>query len=198
MCKTVIWRYNPNFVYLLFSIWKTFTKKCSQLDEHQKCLPKGRCRHFDETYWLADGIFMKMTFQCFKETTLDKTSKLLCWWYKTMSARYRSSCWRSLFSGDIGGCQATLATDFALQWRHNEFPNEAQITSISIVHWMETFTASLALCEGNPPVTDGFPSTKFSDAELSCFLLSASEQMLQLTIEMPVILNAIALAIKAL
>ena len=34
---------------------------------------------------------------------------------------------------------------------------------------------SLALCEGNPPVTGGFLLTKSSNAELWCFLWSASE-----------------------
>ena len=49
---------------------------------------------------------------------------------------------------------------------------------------METFSTLLALCEGNPPVTGGFPSTghrwipitKASDAELWCFLWSGLEQ----------------------
>ena len=44
-------------------------------------------------------------------------------------------------------------------------------------HEMETFSAFLALCEGNPPVIGGFP-TNSSDAELWCFLWSAFEQTL--------------------
>ena len=56
-------------------------------------------------------------------------------------------------------------------------------------HQMETFAALLAPCEGNPPVTGGFPSqrpvtrsfsvslTKASDAELWCFLWSAPERL---------------------
>ena len=37
-------------------------------------------------------------------------------------------------------------------------------------HAMEAFSASLALCEGNPPVTGGFPSKRASSAE--CVSLS--------------------------
>ena len=40
-------------------------------------------------------------------------------------------------------------------------------------HRMEIFSALLALCEGNPPVTGGFSLTKANDAELWCFLWSA-------------------------
>ena len=36
-------------------------------------------------------------------------------------------------------------------------------------HPMETYSALLHLCEGNPPVTGGFPLTKANDAELWCF-----------------------------
>ena len=44
---------------------------------------------------------------------------------------------------------------------------------------MDAFSTLLALCEGNPPVTGGFPS----DAELWCFLWSAPEQTVQRTIK---------------
>ena len=37
-------------------------------------------------------------------------------------------------------------------------------------HQMETFSMLLALCEGNPLVTGGFPSKEASDTELWCFL----------------------------
>ena len=40
---------------------------------------------------------------------------------------------------------------------------------------MEIFSALLALCEGNPPVTV-FPLTKANNAELWCFLSSVPEQ----------------------
>ena len=43
-------------------------------------------------------------------------------------------------------------------------------------------SALLALCVGNPPVTGGFPLAKASDAELWCFLWSASEQTVEQTI----------------
>ena len=38
---------------------------------------------------------------------------------------------------------------------------------------METFSALLALCAGNSPVTGEFPSQRASDSELWCFLWSA-------------------------
>ena len=53
-------------------------------------------------------------------------------------------------------------------------------------HQMETFSALLALCEGNPPY-------KGSDAELWCILWSVLEQTVEKTIERPVIWNVIAL-----
>ena len=42
-------------------------------------------------------------------------------------------------------------------------------------HQMEAFSALLALCAGNSPVTGEFPHTKASDAELWCFLWSTPE-----------------------
>ena len=58
---------------------------------------------------------------------------------------------------------------------------------------METFSTLLALCEGNPPVTGGFPSQKTSGAELWCFIWSAPEQTAEETIETSVIWDTIAL-----
>ena len=49
-------------------------------------------------------------------------------------------------------------------------------------HQMETVSALLSLCEGNPPVTGGFPLTKASDTEFWCFLWSAPEQTVEQTI----------------
>ena len=42
-------------------------------------------------------------------------------------------------------------------------------------HQMETFSALLAICAGNSPGPRWIPRTKASDAELWCFLWSASE-----------------------
>ena len=63
---------------------------------------------------------------------------------------------------------------------------------------METFSALLALCEGNPPVTGGFPLTKASGAELWRFLWSAPEQTVGQTIETPAIGDAIAFIMTSL
>ena len=69
-------------------------------------------------------------------------------------------------------------------------------------HQIENFSALLAICEVNPPVTGGFPSgislTKPSDAELWCFLWYGPEQMAEQTIETPVIWDAIALIMTSL
>ena len=59
---------------------------------------------------------------------------------------------------------------------------------------METFTALLALCEGNPPVT----FTKTSDPELWLFLWYAPEQTAKQTIETPVVWDVIALIMTSL
>ena len=42
---------------------------------------------------------------------------------------------------------------------------------------METFSALLAICAGNSPVTDEFPA-KANDAELWCFLWSSIKKRL--------------------
>ena len=66
---------------------------------------------------------------------------------------------------------------------------------------METFSALVALCEGNSLVTsDGhqwISLTKASDVE-RCFLWSAPEQTAEQTIETPVIWDAIALIMTSL
>ena len=60
---------------------------------------------------------------------------------------------------------------------------------------METFSALLALCEGNPPVTGGFPSQRPVTRGIDVsFDLRSNER----TIETPVIWDAIALIITSL
>ena len=60
---------------------------------------------------------------------------------------------------------------------------------------METFSALLALCEGNP--VRWIPLTKVSDAEL-WFFLSAPEQTVEQTIDTPPIWDAIVLILTSL
>ena len=60
---------------------------------------------------------------------------------------------------------------------------------------METFSALMALCVGNSPVTDEFPS-EASDAEI--WFLSAPEQTAEQTIDTPVIWGAIAIIMTSL
>ena len=60
-------------------------------------------------------------------------------------------------------------------------------------HDMESFSTLLALCEGNPPVTHGFPPQRTIVTEFWCFLWCMPEQMVEQTVEFPVICNAMAL-----
>ena len=62
------------------------------------------------------------------------------------------------------------------------------------IHQMETFTALLAFCAGNSPVT----RTEASDAELWCFLWSEPGRTTEQTMETQVIWDAIALIMTSL
>ena len=64
-------------------------------------------------------------------------------------------------------------------------------------HQMDTFYALLALCEGNPPVTGGFPSRRPVRWNFDDFL-SAPEQTAEQTIKIPVIRAAMALIVTSL
>ena len=50
-------------------------------------------------------------------------------------------------------------------------------------HEIVTLSESLALCAGNPPVTDGFPSERASEAELWCFFWCQPVQTTEQTLE---------------
>ena len=63
---------------------------------------------------------------------------------------------------------------------------------------METLSALLALCEGNPPVTGGFPSQWQVTQSFDFFLWSAAKQTVKQIIETPVIWDAIALIMTSL
>ena len=77
-----------------------------------------------------------------------------------------------------------------------EVPKSPYFDSAWWRHQMETFSALLALCEGNPPVTGGFPSQR-PVTELWCFSWSAPEQTVEQTVKMPVIWDAIMLIMTA-
>ena len=64
-------------------------------------------------------------------------------------------------------------------------------------HEMKAYYALLALCEGNPQVTSGFPS-RASDTELWCFLWCEPEQTVEQTVEILVIWDAMALIVTPL
>ena len=57
-------------------------------------------------------------------------------------------------------------------------------------HDIETFSASLALCKGNPPVTGGFPSQR--SQQYGAFVLCLPEEIVEETVELPVIWLAMA------
>ena len=65
-------------------------------------------------------------------------------------------------------------------------------------HRIETFSPLPYLFEGNPPVTDDFPSQRANDAEHLCFLWPVPEQAIKQTIETPPIWDAIALIMTSL
>ena len=63
---------------------------------------------------------------------------------------------------------------------------------------METFSALLTLCVGNSPGHRWIPLAKASDAELWCFLWSAPDQTVGVTVETSVIWDAVALIMTSL
>ena len=60
-------------------------------------------------------------------------------------------------------------------------------------HQMETFSALLAFCAGNSPVTGEFPAQSPVTWTFICFLWSTPELTVELTMETPVIWDAITL-----
>ena len=68
---------------------------------------------------------------------------------------------------------------------------------------METFSELLALCEGNSPVTGGFPSQRPETQSFDAFFdlhlnKQLSKQSAEQTIETPVIWDAIVLIMTSL
>ena len=63
---------------------------------------------------------------------------------------------------------------------------------------METFSALLDLCEGNPPVTGGFPSQRPVTQSFDVFCDLRRKKTVEQTIETPVIWDSIALILTLL
>ena len=64
---------------------------------------------------------------------------------------------------------------------------------------METFSALLAFCTGNSPVSHRWiPRTKAGDAELWCFLWYVHEPTIEQTMDTQVISDAITLIMTSL
>ena len=81
-------------------------------------------------------------------------------------------------------CRRGRVQQWGVEWRHwSPTRDNRRVCSLGDVgtilpwwhHQMETFSAILALCAGNSPVTGEFPITKASDVELWCFLWFAPE-----------------------
>ena len=60
-------------------------------------------------------------------------------------------------------------------------------------HEMEMISPLLALCEGYPIATNGFPSQRANNVELWCFHWCSSEQTVGQTVEVPVIWDVMTL-----
>ena len=58
---------------------------------------------------------------------------------------------------------------------------------------METLSALLSLCDGNPPFKAGLPSQRNTNIQLWCYLWCEHEQTVQQTMELPVIWGAMTL-----
>ena len=69
---------------------------------------------------------------------------------------------------------------------------QGTMSSTSLTPWLcqdiQTFSGLMALCEGNPPVTGGFPPQRASNAELWCVLWCMFEQTVEQAMELLVIL----------
>ena len=77
------------------------------------------------------------------------------------------------------------------------YQNPMHASTASWRYQMETFSAPLALCPGNSPVTGEFPSQRPVTWSFVVFL-SAPEQTVEQTIETPVIRDATALIMTSL
>ena len=91
----------------------------------------------------------------------------------------------------LGAC-----TKWFLHWQHFSvqwfFPSDEMTMTLWCNH-VEILSTLLALCEGNPPVTGGFPSQRVSDAGpwFRAFLCCWDEQAVQQTVELLVITDVI-------
>ena len=57
-------------------------------------------------------------------------------------------------------------------------------------HDMEAFSATLALCEGNPLVIGGFPSQRTSNAGLWCFLWRTFQPKFGFIVQLPIMVTS--------
>ena len=108
------------------------------------------------------------------------------WAVRVSSPGHLGPWWSQHCSACIAGQEAMESFPVHAAWHHTgsgtavwephtirSSPCNCNMTSWR--HQMETFSAILAICEGNSLVTSEFPHTKASDPELWCFLWSAHE-----------------------
>ena len=71
-------------------------------------------------------------------------------------------------------------------------PQEAAYDMQTVAMMISSYcNAVLAICEGNPSVTGGFPSQRDSNGELWYFLCGWPEHIIEQTVNLPVISDAI-------
>ena len=78
------------------------------------------------------------------------------------------------------------------QWDYSIDSKQCSLsdTNVMMRKWL---SASLALCEENPPVTGGFPSQMANDMELWCFLCCEPDKLLNKQVKLQVIWDTMIL-----
>ena len=129
-----------------FGIWNLFLV-CSLYGWFIQTLPYLLTWQTAEHSWLVNGVFVKE----------------LLWYtcYVIHSPLCYASHWRMAVS--------TCLQWYWFQWRHNEHndvSNHRRLEcSVNRLFRRRSKLGVTGLCEGNPPVTDGFPSQRTSNAE---------------------------------
>ena len=110
--------------------------------------------------------------------------------------RHRGFTWDRIYRG-LG---------FTNKWQR--FPLTTMAESVKITykgniftrwrHQVGTFSELLALCEGNPPITGGFPSQRLVTRSFDVFFDLRLNKRLSKTIETPVVWDAIAVIMTSL
>ena len=119
---------------------------------------------------------------------MDKETNFMC---KKFNGWRKEWCLRNIFSYISSWYTIPSFTDPDAA-AHTGWPyNLLFVDPTGLIPWWRhvigTLYTFLALCEGNPPVTGGFPSQRASNVELLCLVWCHPEQAIKQTSEMPVI-----------